>query len=183
MNKPKQTTSERSSSQNNRSRNRKRNNNRRRTRSNKPKLPPMEQAYRQYLNLLERHLHARRKYYELFHRADPRQLAKLERQFYSALDELRKFEDKLDPAVKEDFENKVNGLELDTTYSTNHEIEPVGDTVSPKLTEEPHFLATQEEDFSKDIEESKGSMDDYYAYKGIEPPTKEETLEAPSKKA
>ena len=186
MNRPRQNnnnSNNRGGSQNSRNRNRKRNNNRRRSRSNKPKLPPIEQAYKQYLNLLERHLQARKKYYELFHRADPRQLAKLERLFYKALDELRNFEDNLEPKVKEDFIKRVDGLKLDTTYSSNREIEPVGEDASHIPGEEPHFLTTQEEDFSNDNEESIGSMEDYYSYKGIEPPMPAHEKEAPSEKS
>lgn len=174
MNKQTQNSGGKSSSQNNRNRNRKRSNNKRRPRSKGPALSPVDKAYRSYLNLLEKHLDARRKYYELFHRADPRQLAKLERNFNNAIKELRDFEDKLNPEVKESFTKKVNGLKLDTTYSSNHDLSPERQEVSLDLEEEPHFLESQKESFTEDTEESSGAMEDYYAYKGLTPPEEEE---------
>lgn len=177
MNRPngnRQSQRGKGTSQNNRSRNRKRSNNNRRRRSNGPKLTGIDKAYRSYLVLLEKHLEARKKYYNLFHRADPKQLAKLERNFYQALTELRNFEEQLDPEMKEKFLRRVDGLAHDRAYSSNHDLDPAHEVVPDNPDEEPHFLASQKESFSHDTEESKGSMTDYYAYKGIEPPVSEE---------
>jgi hypothetical protein len=177
MNNQTNNSSGKPASKNNRNRNRKRSNNKRRPHSKGPKLSTLEKAYRSYLNLLEKHLDARRKYFELFHRADPRQLAKLERNFNGAIKELRDFEDNLSPDIKDNFTKKVNGLKLDTIYSTNHELSPDSQEVSHDLpAEEPHFLESQKESFNEDTEETHGVMDDYYAYKGLTPPTKEEDV-------
>lgn len=181
MNKQTQNNAGKSTSQNNRNRNRKRSNNKRRPRSKGPALSPLDKAYRSYLNLLEKHLDARRKYYELFHRADPRQLAKLERNFNNAIKELRDFEDKLNPDIKESFTQKVNGLKLDTIYSTNHDLSPERQEVSLELEEEPHYLESQKESFAEDTEETSGSIEDYYSYKGLTPPEKEEEVEETDK--
>lgn len=175
MNNQTNNSSGKLAAKNNRNRNRKRTNNKRRPNSNGPKLSTLEKAYRSYLNLLEKHLDARRKYFELFHRADPRQLAKLERNFNGAIKDLRDFEDNLSPDIKDDFNKKVNGLKTDTIYSTNHELSPDSQEVEKDLPdEEPHFLESQKESFNEDTEETKGAMDDYYAYKGLTPPEKEE---------
>ena len=165
-------TNSKSSNSQNKNRNRKRSNTNRRKRSNTagPKLSPLDKAYRNYLNLLEKHLLARRKYFDLFHRADPNQLAKLERNFYGALTTLREFEDNIKDDIKEEFFKKVNGLKLDDTYSSNHAIDPQHIDVAPNPEEQPHYLASQRESFSEDTEETKGSIEDYYAYKGIAPP-------------
>jgi hypothetical protein len=173
MNKPAQKRTPgqgNSDNQANRNRNRKRSNNNRRRRPSGPKLSPIDKAYRGYLVLLEKHLDARRKYYDLFHRADPRQLAKLERNFYNGLKELRDYEEKVDDEVKEDFIKKIDGLKPDRDYSTNHNLDPAEQLVPPNPEEEPHYLATQRESFAEDTEESSGSIEDYYSYKGIEPP-------------
>ena len=122
---------------------------------------------RKYQNLLERHMTARRKYFELFFRADPRQKAKLERLYDQSRNDLRAFEDTLTPEDRERWQQTVHGNRVDNTYSENHELafeaEPVkavGDF------EDPHFLNTQQEsDFRDDDEESTGSMDDYNSYK------------------
>jgi hypothetical protein len=128
-----------------------------------------EKFHRSYLNLLERHLDARKKYYELFHRADPKQLAKLERNFYRTLDELRSHEEKVKPEFEEKFKKLVDGLELDTTYSNNHELPLQAEVlVKDEEIEDPHLLPTQvNHEFKGDQEESVGSLEDYRKYKGL----------------
>lgn len=136
-----------------------------------PKLSGFEKVERGYLNLLEKHLEARKKYYDLFHRADPRQLAKLEKNFYRTLDEMRDYEDNISEEFREEFDKKFNGLKLDTTYSENHQIPAEPQQVATEGDfEDPHLLATQKESqFKDDEEESSGSLEDYYNYKGIDP--------------
>lgn len=136
-----------------------------------PKLSGFEKVERGYLNLLEKHLEARKKYHDLFHRADPRQLAKLEKNFYRTLDEMREFEENVKPEFKEEFDQKFNGLKPDTTYSENHQIPAEPQEVPTEGDfEDPHLLPTQvEHEFKADEEESVGSLEDYYNYKGIDP--------------
>lgn len=151
------------------------NNNKRRRNNNRrgPKLSGFEKVERGYLNLLEKHLEARKKYYDLFHRADPRQLAKLEKNFYRSLDELREYEEGIKPEYKEKFDSKFNGLKLDTTYSENHDLPVESEPVpSEGDFEDPHYLPTQKDhEFKGDEEETVGSIEDYYRYKGVEPPS------------
>ena len=80
---------------NNKNRNRNRNKNTKRkshAKGSTKNLSGFEKIERAYLNLLEKHLESRKKYYDLFHRADPRQLAKLEKSFYRTLSELRQYQ-------------------------------------------------------------------------------------------
>lgn len=128
-----------------------------------------EKFHRSYLNLLERHLDARKKYYELYHRADPKQLAKLEKNFYRTLDELRAHEEKVKPEFEEKFKQLVDGLDLDTTYSSNHELPIQAEVlVKEEEIEDPHLLPSQlNHEFKGDQEETMGSLEDYRKYKGL----------------
>ena len=134
-----------------------------------PKLTGFEKIERSYLNLLEKHLDARRKYYELFHRADPRQLEKLERNFSKTADDMRKYEDEVKPEYKEQFNKKYNGLKRDLTYSTNHGIAPDEEPVAAEGDfNDPHLLPSQvDHEFKGDEEESAGTIEDYQRYKGL----------------
>ncbi|MCP4914758.1 MAG: hypothetical protein GY909_16695 [Oligoflexia bacterium] len=148
------------------------NNNRRRRRKpfnkNKNKNTGIDKAERSYLNLLEKHFQMRRKYFDLFHRADPKQLAKLERQFSNSAKELRDFEERMAPEVREKFGRKFHMANPDNTYSSNHELDPSHVEVDPTLSDDPHYLPSQKEaNYSNDTEESEGSMEDYNKYKGL----------------
>lgn len=127
----------------------------------------IERIYEKYLNLLEQHLIARRKYHDLFFRADPAQKIKLEKNFYNTIADVREFENKLAPDVRALFEKRNNGYSLDHTYTSNHGISVDGDAVPADLPPaEPHFLQSQiAADYSNDTEESVGSIDDYLSYK------------------
>lgn len=141
-----------------------RNNRRRRG----PKLSGFEKVEKSYYNLLDKHLEARKKYFDLYHRADPNQLRKLEKSFSNTLYELRNYLDGLDPKLKEKFEKKFNPNQEDHTYTMNHGLSPEAEHVDHSGNfEDPHFLPSQEEDFSQDAEESVGTLEDYKAYKGL----------------
>ena len=129
----------------------------------------IERIYEKYLNLLDQHLIARRKYHDLFYRADPAQKNKLERNFYNTLNDVRDFESKLAPEARELFEKRNNGLRPDNTYTSNHEI-PVEGELPPAETsfEDPHFLQSQlAANYADDKEESVGTLDDYLKYKNL----------------
>jgi hypothetical protein len=134
-----------------------------------PKLTPEELITLKYNNLLEQHLLARKKYFALFHRADPNQKAKLERIYYNTVSKLREFEDSLTGEKKELFEKHFHSLKKDHAYSTNHELPVIAEHVSHQGDfEDPHYLELQKEaDFSEDTDESTGSIEDYKAYKGL----------------
>lgn len=129
----------------------------------------VERIYEKYLNLLDQHIIARRKYHDLFYRADPAQKNKLERNFYNTLNDIREFESKLAPDVKTLFEKRNNGYQYDRTYTSNHEIPVEGDVVPEGLPPaEPHLLQSQiAADYKDDTEESVGTADDYLKYKGF----------------
>ena len=129
----------------------------------------IERIYEKYLNLLDQHLIARRKYHDLFFRADPGQKHKLERNFYNTLNDIRDFESRLAPEARELFEKRNNGLSTDNTYTTNHEIPTSGD-IAPPETEwaDPHYLRSQQlAEYKNDNEESVGNLDDYLKYKNL----------------
>lgn len=147
----------------------KKNNNNNRRPKRRYKLSKDDAIYNKYLTMMEQHLAARKKYYALFDRADPQQKAKLERNYTSSMNKVRDFEDSLEGEDKEKFMTRVNGLNLDLTYSDNHEISPEHTDV-PHSTEpeDPHYMETQKSsNFSGDTEESMGTLEDYQAYKGV----------------
>jgi len=129
----------------------------------------IERIYEKYLNLLDQHIIARRKYHDLFYRADPAQKNKLERNFYNTLHDIRDFESKLTPEAQNLFEKRNNGLRLDNIYTTNHEIGSEGEQAPPE-TEwvDPHLLQSQKNaNFADDKEESIGLLEDYLKYKNL----------------
>lgn len=129
----------------------------------------IERIYEKYLNLLDQHLIARRKYHDLFYRADPGQKNKLERNFYNTLNDIRDFESKLAPEARELFEKRNNGLRPDNIYTSNHELPTIGDIAPPETeTADPHFLQSQKAaNYAEDKEESVGTADDYLKYKNL----------------
>lgn len=139
-------------------------------RPERPQSSNIEKIYEKYLNLLDQHLIARRKYHDLFFRADPNQKAKLERNFYNTLNEVQEFQNKMTPEVRELFNKRNNGLSEDRIYTDNHQIDPIGklEIESEDDIEDPHYLQSQaNSDYSSDTEESSGSIDDYLKYKGL----------------
>ncbi|MBY0517121.1 MAG: hypothetical protein K2P81_09445 [Bacteriovoracaceae bacterium] len=139
----------------------------RRRRSGRPLSPA--QVVQKYLNLLELHLNNRRKYYEHFNREDGRHRRRLEKNFFSTIEQLRRFEERLDPRQKEALLNHVERYRLDLTYSGNHDLAPQADPVPFEGEfEDPHFTEDQKEAFrayAEDREETSGCFADYEAYK------------------
>ena len=82
---------------------------------------------------------------------------------------MRTFEDTLSEEDKTKFTATVNGLKPDLTYSSNHDLNPEREPIKEEGPfEDPHLLPSQKaSSFEQDTEESKGSSDDYIAYKGI----------------
>ncbi len=130
----------------------------------------LDRAYEKYLNLLDQHLIQRRKYFELFFRADPQQKIKLEKNFYQSLYDLREFERTSTEDVKEYLLFKTNGKKEDGIYSENHQLAPMvsEDLPTPEDIRDPHLLPSQKKQtFKEDQEESIGTLDDYMSYKGM----------------
>ncbi len=65
--------------------------------------------------------------------------------------------------------NKIDGYPEDRQYSREHKLEPKGDEVSfVGEFPDPHLLPGQKAtDWSKDTEESEGTIEDYNKYKGL----------------
>ena len=142
------------------------------SRQNYSKLP-LDAVVRKYGNILELHLAARKKYHDLFFKADPLQKARLHKNYYQTLENLRKFENNLKPDEKEIFFKNYRTLVPDTTYSSNHELQSkdpqhLAEGNEDHSSEDPHFLPSQKDhSFSKDTEESVGNLDDYKKVKGL----------------
>lgn len=132
---------------------------------NRPLL--IDRIYERYQNLLDQHLNARKKFHDLFYRADLPQKNKLERLFYSTLKELRDFEGRLNPTERELFEKKNNGLVVDSTYSTlNAESLEASTQAVAEGPADPHYMQSQKlASYKEDKEESVGSKADYEKYK------------------
>lgn len=123
---------------------------------------------KRYDQLVEQHYRARKKYFNLYHRSGPRQLLKLEKAFYQAIEDLRKFEDGLEPDKKQMLVERLKLYPLDHDYTVEKEIEKEGVMEVPlDHNEEPHYLESQKSlpSFADDTEESTGSMEDYESYK------------------
>lgn len=127
-----------------------------------------------YDNLLEQHLITRRKYYEYFNRVDDRQLKRLEKNFFTSIEHLRRFEANLEPWQREALEKrKTERYRLDLTYSDNRGWNPEEVTkieVTEAEIEDPHFNESQKEAFDAykdDTEESEGTYEDYLKLKGL----------------
>ena len=89
-----------------------------------PRLQGLEHYLAKYQRLMEAHLEARAKYYRLFHRSSPRQLAKLEAHFSSTMAQVRHFEEGIPPQHREAFRRRIEGPREDTTYSQNRGLSP-----------------------------------------------------------
>jgi len=138
---------------------------------NRPPSPTsqVDRLVEKYINLLDQHLVARRKFHDLYYRAEIPQLNKLERLFYQSLNDLREFENKIPEEVKPLFNQRVNGLKLDTTYSENHQLNPEQKTdLETVEIHDPHLLQSQKaKSYKDDTEESVGSIEDYNQYKNL----------------
>lgn len=111
----------------------------------------------------------RRKYFEYYDRDDGRHRRRLEKNFFASIEQLRRFEEKLEEWQKEHLKLHVDRYRLDVTYSSNRSISTDADPVTAEGEfDDPHFTELQKEAFAlyaEDTEESSGTLDDYQAYK------------------
>lgn len=141
------------------------------SKNRRPKSLSPGRLLQKYDNLLEQHLVARRKYFEMFGRSSDKQLEKLASNLERTLSELRAFESNAQPWQMEILHKKINPYPLDTQYSSEHQLTPVEYVPFDGDYEDPHLLDTQKaKEWTQDTEESSGTMEDYYNYKGIQPP-------------
>ena len=124
---------------------------------------------RRGLSLVEQHVEARRKYYDLFYRADPNQLRKLEREFTDSQAKVLAFEESLKPNDREEIIKDYGGKPEDRVYTQNHELPPEQiDVPTQGDFEDPHVLESQKAaNFKDDTEETVGTIEDYNKLKGI----------------
>lgn len=134
-----------------------------------PKLHGMDLVRAKYLSLVEQHVEARRKYYDLFYRADPNQLRKLEREFTDSQAKVLAFEESLKPNDREELIKDYGGKPEDRVYTQNHELPPEQiDVPTQGDFEDPHVLESQKAaNFKDDTEETVGTIEDYNKLKGI----------------
>ncbi len=155
------------------SNNKSNNNNKRYANKNRrPKTLTPSRILQKYDNLLEQYLVARKKFNDVYGRGKEKQLEKVERNYQQALKNLRAFENGLLDWQKEVLKGKIDAYPADRQYTTEHNLEPKGDEVSfVGEFEDPHLLESQKgHEWTSDSEETEGTMDDYYKYKGISPP-------------
>lgn len=134
--------------------------------NNKKPLTP-EKIHAKYDNLLEQHLVARRKFFEVNGRGNSKQTEKARAHFYRSIEQLRNFEAKLKDWQKEVLEKKTELYQPDLDFSMTHNL-PEHDqdhALAILADNDPHILDSQKIDFSHDTEESIGTMEDYERYK------------------
>ncbi|MCB9090996.1 MAG: hypothetical protein H6621_11870 [Halobacteriovoraceae bacterium] len=130
-----------------------------------------------YLDFMSRYLNARKEYYGSYNVANERKRRHLYNQYIQCLQQLRNYETKLHSEKLETLQAHVDGFPNDTKFSSHHPQDEIGnpaDIENEQLRPLQYFeLLSQKErpQYEEDTEESSGSIDDYYAYKGITPPS------------
>lgn len=145
-----------------------RNKNKRKRYNNKKPMTP-ERILSKYDNLLEQHLVARRKFFELNGKANKKQSEKARLHFYRSIEQLRTYESNLKDWQREVLLKKTEAYEPDLDFSTTHNL-PEHDqehALAILPDGDPHILETQKVDFSHDTEETLGTMEDYESYKAM----------------
>ncbi len=147
------------------------------SKNRRPKKLTPSRIILKYQNYLEQYLTARKKFHDVHGHKNDQQVGKAERLYTQALKALRDFENNLEDWQRDVLKEYINAYPEDRQYTSEHNLEPVGDQVSfVGEFEDPHLLPVQKsQDWASDTEESEGSMADYYAYKGITPPSPTET--------
>lgn len=139
----------------------------------RPKKLTPSRVIAKYQNCLEQYLTARRKYFDVHGHKNDQQVEKAKRVYAQALKALRDFENGLEEDwQKEVLRDFLAAYPEDRQFSSEHNLEPTGDSVSfVGEFEDPHLLPVQKSQaWAEDNEDSQGTIADYYAYKGITPP-------------
>lgn len=138
-------------------------------RNRRPKSLTPNRVVQKYENLMEQHVIARKKYFEMHGRVSGKQLEKIEKNFNRTLLAIFEFKDSLKPWQKDVLDNKFNLYPEDRQYSRTHDLAPSGEPVDFQgKFEDPHLLESQKNhQWTSDTEESQGTIDDYNKYKGI----------------
>jgi len=138
-------------------------------RNRRPKSLTPSRVLQKHENLMEQHIIARKKYFEMYGRITGKQFDKIEQNFNKTLKAIVDYKNTLKDWQKEVLDKKLDFYPADRQFTSTHDLEPVGDEVSFEGDfEDPHLLPTQKNhEWSTDTEESSGTYDDYKAYKGI----------------
>lgn len=134
----------------------------------------LDQLLQQYDRLLDQHIEARKKFYELYYRCDENRLYKLEDQFYLTAQRIIKFERDLRPWQLDLLKkHRTEIYPLDVVYSSQHpdaekfDKTKVVDVPNPnKFHISPVQLSRVS--YKEDKETSEGSMEDYLQYKSMQ---------------
>ena len=124
---------------------------------------------RKYLFLVETQINARKKYHEMYFRADRGPINKLRNHYISSTKQLLEYEEKLTPEEKEFLDKFKVVYKEDTTYSTAHNEIPLEnqDNLPARFTD-PHVLQSQKDSsFKDDTLESSGTILDYKKLKNL----------------
>ncbi len=148
---------------------RNRNNNNRNRNNNRPHHQKDGPNFlRKYDHLFTQYIQCRKKFFDLFFRADRNQSRKLENNYMNAITALRDFERRLPEHQKEALQRKYSYGKEDLTYSSSfdgHEMQKqkieVGNIQDPHITETQINLTS----YKDDTEESVGTVEDYNNYK------------------
>lgn len=139
------------------------------SRNRRPKTLTPARILQKYDNLLDQHIVARRKFFEVHGRVSGKQLEKIEHNFNKTLKALYEYRDTLQKDWQQEvLKEKVDLYPEDRQFTQTHQLEPVGDAVDFEGDfEDPHLLPTQKAtEWANDTEESVGTMEDYNKYKG-----------------
>ena len=139
------------------------------SRNRRPKTLTPARILQKYDNLLDQHIVARRKFFEVHGRLTGKQLEKVEHNFNKTLKALYEYRDSLQKDWQKEVLKEIAVLyPEDRQFTTTHELEPIGESVPFEGEfEDPHLLPTQKAtEWASDTEESIGTMDDYKQYKG-----------------
>lgn len=164
-----QKTKAKPKNKNFRPRNKKRNFSKKNRSGKRKKKLSLHEVILKYQNLMDQHINARRKLFELFFRKDPRRVSRLQKNFEKTGRDIRNFESQLSPEFREVLETRTEAYPLDLEYSSlsqeQREIAPKEDPQSSLY----HISDTQKNrpSYSEDKEESIGTMEDYHEYKEL----------------
>lgn len=139
------------------------------SRNRRPKTLTPIRIHQKYDNLLEQHLIARKKFYEMHGRLTGKQLEKVKFNYHKTMKALYEYEKTLPKEWQKDvLKTKLDLYPADRQFTTTHEIEPVGELEEVDPSFDIHLTSVQtSHEWGLDKEESSGTIDDYKAYKGI----------------
>ena len=142
-----------------------RNNQRPRHHYHRDERSETEKIGRRYDHLLEAYLVCRKKYFELYYKADPNQKNKLQRNYNNAIKQLWDFQQSLTPEIQQNLQQRFGKQIIDTTFSKKYP-DLASEKENIEKINDPHTLKTQtESSFTNDQEESTGSLEDYKHFK------------------